>query len=121
MSAGVVRETVSPTASRVEPPKPAATEGEGRRAYLAALGCAFALFNSVRVFAYLPNIWSIVQQGESSQHSLLTWLVLLGANTTMAAWLYEENEQTLTKTVAVNVGNAAMCLLTAAVIAYQRC
>lgn len=91
-----------------------------RRSYLRVLTCCFTVFNSARVVAYLPNVWSICQQADSSQHSLLTWLVLLGANATMAAWLYEQNGQRVNRAIAINIGNSAMCLLTAAVIAVYR-
>jgi hypothetical protein len=92
----------------------------GRRAGQRVLSWAFTLFNSLRLLAYLPTTWAIYSTGDSSQHSLWTWGVWLGANATMAAWLYEHNSQRLDKAVLVNVGNAAMCLATAVVILCQR-
>ena len=53
--------------------------------YLAALTWLFTLFNSVRVLAYLPTLLAIFTSGDSSQHSLLTWVTWVGANATMAA------------------------------------
>jgi hypothetical protein len=38
----------------------------------------------------------------------------------MAAWLYEQNGQSFSRAVAVNIGNAVMCLLTTAVIVWLR-
>ena len=88
----------------------------GRATYLRLLTWAFTLFNSVRMFAYAPTIWAICSGGDSSQHSLWTWCTWLGANATMAAWLLEQNEGRVNKAVIVNIGNAAMCLTTVAVI-----
>jgi hypothetical protein len=59
--------------------------------YLSVLTWLFTLFNSVRVLAYLPTLVAIFTSGDSSQHSLLTWVTWVGANATMAAWLYEHN------------------------------
>lgn len=88
--------------------------------YLALLTWAFTLFNSVRVFAYLPTVWAIHVSGDSSQHSLWTWLTWLGANATMAAWLYEQNVRRVNRAVVVNAGNALMCLVTVSVIVVYR-
>lgn len=59
---------------------------------------------------------AIVQHRDSTQHSLWTWLTWLGANITMAAWLYENNGARSDQATAVSLGNAAMCLATAVVI-----
>jgi hypothetical protein len=88
----------------------------GRRMYLAVLTWAFTLFSSVRVAAYLPTLWAISTSGDSSQHSLWTWLTWLGANATMAAWLHEKNGGRFDRAVAVNVCNALMCLCTVLLI-----
>jgi hypothetical protein len=102
-------------------PDRAHTARSGRRTrYLAALTWAFTLFNSVRVLAYLPTVWAIHASGDSSQHSLWTWLTWLGANATMAAWLYEQNGQRFGRAVIVNIGNACMCLITVSVIVAYR-
>lgn len=91
-----------------------------RERYLRTLGWAFALFSSIRVLAYLPTAWAIFASGDSSQHSLLTWLTWFGANLTMAAWLYENNGQRANKAVGVNACNASMCLLISALIVAER-
>ena len=91
-----------------------------REGYLTALTWSFTLFNSVRVLAYLPTLWAIYAHGDSSQHSLWTWLTWLGANATMAAWLFEHNGRRVNRAVAVNVGNASMCLLTSLAILHYR-
>lgn len=93
---------------------------QARRLYLRLLTWAFTLFNTVRVAAYAPTIAAIVRSGDSSQHSLLTWLTWLGANATMAAWLYEHGGQRLDKAIVVNIGNALMCLGTTVVIVWYR-
>ena len=91
-----------------------------RVTYLQWLTWLFTLFNSVRVLAYLPTIWAIYATGDSSQHSLVTWLTWAGANTTMAAWLYEQNGQALNRAIAVNLCNTFMCLLTSGLILAYR-
>ena len=87
---------------------------------LRLLPWAFAFFNSVRLFSYLPTLWAIHTQGDASQHSLITWLTWAGANATMAAWLYENNGQRLNRAVAINACNTAMCLATSALIVAYR-
>lgn len=91
-----------------------------RSGYMTALVWSFTFFNSLRVLAYLPTMVSIWQTGQSDQHSLLTWLTWVGANVTMAAWLYEQNGGHLNRAVMVNVCNAAMCTATVALIAWFR-
>ena len=88
--------------------------------YLCLLNWAFALFSSTRLLTYLPTLWAIHTSGDSSQHSLLTWLAWLGSNATMAAWLYENNNRRVNKVIAVTCGNAVMCLLTSAVVLVYR-
>ena len=97
-------------------PHPSPTRGT----YLRVLAWAFTLFNSVRVVAYLPTMWAICQSGDSSQHSLWTWCTWLGANATMAAWLYETHERRIDRVVMVNAGNAAMCAAVVVLILAQR-
>lgn len=92
----------------------------GRALYITVLSWAFTLFNTVRVLAYLPTVWAVHVSGDSSQHSLWTWCTWLGANLTMAAWLYEQNGQRANRAVVVNAGNACMCALTVAVIVTYR-
>ena len=90
------------------------------RVGLRVLSWAFTLFNSVRMLAYLPTTWAIYTTGDSSQHSLWTWCTWLGANATMAAWLYEHNGHRCDKAVLVNIGNSVMCFLTVLVILQHR-
>lgn len=95
---------------RVAPPPtiPSAVAPRGR--HLAVLEWAFALFSSLRVLAYLPTLWAIHSSGDSSQHSIWTWLIWLAANATMAAWLYEREGRRINKAVLVSACNGAMCL-----------
>lgn len=88
--------------------------------YLSVLTWVFTLFNSVRVLAYLPTLWAILTSGDSSQHSLLTWGTWVGANATMAAWLYEQNGRRVNRAIAVNICNALMCLTTSILIVAYR-
>jgi hypothetical protein len=98
----------------------AAPGGRARPTYLAVLTWAFTLFNSARMLSYLPTMWAIQASGDSSQHSLWTWCTWLGANVTMAAWLYEQNGQRLSRAIAVNLRNALMCAATVVLIAAHR-
>lgn len=91
-----------------------------RERYLALLTWSFTLFNSVRVLSYVPTMLTIWQSGNSDQHSLLTWVTWLGANATMAAWLYEHNGQRVNRAILVNIGNATMCAATTVLIAWFR-
>jgi hypothetical protein len=103
-----------------EPEVAGPTGGTLRRQYLVVLGWAFTLFSTVRVLAYLPTVWAIVQSGDSGQHSLWTWFTWAGANATMAAWLYETQQQQLSRAAVVSAVNAAMCLLTLlTILAYR--
>ncbi len=113
--------TLSTTTNQTPASGPAAApQPASRTAYLALLTWAFTLFNSVRTLAYLPTMWAIWATGDSSQHSLWTWCTWLGANATMAAWLYEHNGQRMNRAVAVNIGNATMCAATVALIVAHR-
>jgi len=103
------------------PPRTPEQNVPGMRAtYVAALTWLFAVFNSVRVFAYVPTLWTIYCSGDSSQHSLITWATWAGANATMAAWLHENNGRRLNRAIVVNIGNALMCLATLALILLYR-
>ena len=100
------------SALRQHPPAPST--------YLAVLTWLFTLFNSVRVLAYLPTLLAIFTSGDSSQHSLLTWVTWIGANATMAAWLYEHNGRRLNRAIAVSSCNSLMCLATSVLIVAYR-
>lgn len=117
--------TARVTGAAAPPSEPAATPrpeqrpggtSPSRSGYGLLLTWAFSFFSSVRLLAYLPTMMLIVQQGDSSQHSLLTWSTWAGANLTMAAWLHEHNARRFTAAAWVSLGNAAMCGLTVALI-----
>lgn len=84
------------------------------------LPAAFGLFNGLRVAAYLPTLGAILSAGQSDQHSLFTWLVFAGANSTMAMWLLEHNGGRFDRAVWVNTSNALMCIAIALAIAWHR-
>lgn len=88
--------------------------------YRSALALTFALFNSARLLSYLPTIWAIYANGDSSQHSLWTWVWWCGANLTMAAWVYEQNGRRYDCVMAVAAGNALMCAATIMLIVWYR-
>ena len=92
----------------------------GKTRYLAMLNWAFVAFNSTRVLTYLPTLWAIHVSGDSSQHSLLTWLSWVGANVSMAALLYENNGRRVNKVIGMNIGNALMCVVTCSFIVWYR-
>jgi hypothetical protein len=84
--------------------------------YLRVLTWAFALFNAARVLAYLPTLWAVVQSGDVSAHSLVTWFAWTGANCTMALWLYVQGGRRISLPIVINILNAVMCATTATVI-----
>jgi hypothetical protein len=91
-----------------------------RAAYLAVLNWSFAVLSSLRLLSYLPTMWAIHQSGNSSQHSVLTWLVWTGANAVMAASLYERGDRRMNKLILVNAANAAQCLVMSLLVACYR-
>lgn len=112
-----------PPASGIAPPQPASAKSDcrpWRTRYLTGLTWAFTLLNSARVLSYLPTLWALIHSGDSSQHSLWTWGMWVGANVTMAAWLYEQQGQRWNRAVAVNLVNASMCAAVFLVIAALR-
>ena len=100
--------------------RPARTPASGRALYLQVLTWTFTLFNTARLFCYLPTMLAVHASGDSSQHSLWTWCTWLGANATMAAWLYETHDRRIDRVVMVNAGNAAMCAAVVVLILAQR-
>jgi hypothetical protein len=120
MSAATVPNRGTEAPAAMSGPVPAALPTRQRGLYLQWLTWSFTLFNSARLFCYLPTIWAIHVSGDSSQHSLWTWGTFLGANITMAAWLYEKDDRRVTRAMLVNVSNAAMCAATVTLILAAR-
>jgi hypothetical protein len=121
-----IRETANPNACAaatlrsVVARTPAQPSAIANSRYQAVLGALFGLFSSARVLAYLPTIWAVVANADSSQHSLLTWCTFFGGNATMAAWLWEQNGRRCNAAIAASGGNALMCLATIAVVTWAR-
>jgi hypothetical protein len=88
--------------------------------YLSLLTWAFTVFSAARVLAYVPTIWAVVNSGDTSGHSLITWFTWLGANCTMVLWLLETSGRRWSAPALVNMGNAVMCSATATLIAVMR-
>ncbi|MBX3605576.1 MAG: hypothetical protein KF788_09895 [Piscinibacter sp.] len=99
---------------------PTAATAAPRARSVSLLSGAFALFNSLRIVAYLPTLLAIQASGHADQHSLFTWLIFAGANSTMALWLHEQNGRRTNRAVVVNAFNALMCGAIAASIAWWR-
>lgn len=108
--------TISPALAT----QPGATARRGRPTRLSLLSTSFACFNALRIVGYLPTLLAIQSSGHADQHSLFTWIVFVGANTTMALWLHEHNGHRVDRAVAVNAFNALMCAGIAASIAWIR-
>ena len=109
------------TATTRLPPSSAAPAAPRWRAwYLRGLTWAFWVLTTARLLAYTPTVLAILQTRDSRQHSLWTWLIWVGANLTMAAWLYEHNGQQMDKAIGVSLANATACAFTAAVILWFR-
>lgn len=100
-------------------PRPPAPQQPARQRST-LLVVAFTFFNSARVLAYLPTLWAIHASGDSSQHSLWTWLTWLGANLTMGAWLHDQRPGRFNFPMLVNLANAAMCLAAVLLIGWCR-
>ena len=112
---------MNPPASTAPPLADTVPRRIGWRAwYLQGLTWAFMLLTAARLVAYAPTVWAIVLSRDSSQHSLWTWFTWLGANLTMAGWLYEQNGQRIGRAVIVNLGNATMCAAMLMLIASLR-
>lgn len=84
------------------------------------LAWLFAAFSSLRLISYFPTMMSIVASGDSSQHSLWTWGIWIGANLTMAGSLYEQAARRLTIAALVTLANSGMCIATALIVAHHR-
>lgn len=84
--------------------------------YLQVLTLAFTAFSFLRVVSYMPAMLAIWQQGDSSQHSLLTWVIWTGSNLTMCAWLFEQNGRRMNGASWVCLANTAMCASTLALV-----
>lgn len=80
--------------------------------YLLALTWTFTAFSFLRVLSYMPAMLAIWQQGDSSQHSVLTWLIWTGSNLTMCAWLFEQNGRRMNGASWVCLANTSMCSCT---------
>lgn len=80
--------------------------------YLQWLGLAFSVFSFLRVLSYMPAMLAIWQQRDSSQHSVLTWLIWTGSNLTMCAWLFEQNGRRMNGASWVCLANTGMCSCT---------
>lgn len=91
-----------------------------RSMYVRLLTWTFTLFNTARLFAYLPTLVAIQTSHDSSQHSLWTWGTWLGANLTMALWLHEQAGRRPTRAAAVNLCNAVMCAAGVGLIVWYR-
>jgi hypothetical protein len=88
--------------------------------YQRGLFIAFALFNLLRVISYLPTFWAIHASGDSSQHSLWTWLTWCGSNLLTGLWHLECHQRRLDCTAVVLFVNAAMCAAAVVLVATYR-
>jgi len=61
-------------------------------------------------------MWAVAGSGDATGQSIITWLTWLGANGTMALWLYEQGGRQVSKAIGVNLCNAVMCGATAVLI-----
>lgn len=95
-------------------------DAAGPTGQLPLLSGAFAAFNGLRIVAYLPTLVAIQNSGQADQHSMFTRLTFLGANLTMALWLFEQNGRCINRAVVVNAFNALMCGAIATSIAWLR-
>lgn len=83
------------------------------------LGIAFTVFNTLRVFFYVPQFIKLVKQKHNlDSHSLFMWFSWIFANATVAAYfaiLSGWDEKAL-----LNLANSIMCLIGFSIIFYKR-
>ena len=83
------------------------------------LGIAFTVFNSLRVFFYLPQFLKLVKQKHNlDSHSLFMWFSWIFANATVAIYFVQLagwDEKAL-----LNIANSFMCLVGFSIIFYKR-
>ena len=106
--------------TRLPPSSTAPSAPRWRAWYLRGLTWAFMVLTTARLLAYTPTVLAILQTRDSRQHSLWTWLIWVGANLTMALWMYENNGHQMDKAIGVWLANAVACGATAAVIVWFR-
>ncbi len=76
------------------------------------------IFNVIRVITYLPIIKMLLKPGCTGDgQSLSTWIMWIGANSTMSLHLYIAANYQMTDLVWINVSNTAMCIVCAVLIA----
>ncbi len=98
----------------------AKSTGQLQTLYRKWLARLFACTSALRIASYLPVVTAIVASGDSAQHSLFAWGLWLISHLTMAAWMYEQNQRRSNTAIAVVLGNAVMCGLTLALVAWYR-
>lgn len=96
------------------PPSP------GRTLYLRVVTWSFAFFNSIRVLAYLPTLWTLAHSADSSQQSLWTWCTWFFAHVTMSLWLIERNGSRLDRAALISICNATMCMAVIVLVVVKR-
>jgi len=84
--------------------------------YATLVDWLFTVSSATRLLTYLPTMWTIYANANSSQHSLLTWIGWVGANASMTAWLYERAGRKLNKAIMVTAGTCVMCFATCLLI-----
>lgn len=84
------------------------------------LDVAFHVFSVVRLACFVPALLALYISGNADQHSLWTWAGWLGANLTMAAWLFEHNGRRVSPAACASVAAAAMCAAACTMIAAYR-
>jgi hypothetical protein len=80
---------------------------------------AYAIMNSLRIFAYLPQIVTVLRASDRSEAvSLLTWTFWALANIATTAYSAVILEDFLT--MVIFAGNSACCALVVSIVAWKR-
>ena len=83
------------------------------------LSIAFMVFNSLRVFFYVPQFYKLIKQKHNlDSHSLFMWFSWIFANLTVAFYFVQLSgwdDKSL-----LNMANSFMCLVGFSIIIYKR-
>jgi hypothetical protein len=79
---------------------------------------ACCVFNVARIITYVPTIKILLKPGCTGDgQSLSTWIMWIGANSTMSLHLYIAANYHMTDLIWINVSNTVMCVVCAVLIA----
>ena len=106
--------------TRLPPSSTAPSAPRWRAWYLRGLTWAFMVLTTARLLGDPPAGLAMLQTRGSRNHSVWTWLIWVGANLSIALWMYENNGHQMDKAIGVSLANAVACGAAAAGIVWCR-